>query len=148
MSLSAEISKHLRNLYHGGNYTGVNLKDTLAGLNWQQATARVHSFNTIVALVYHINYYVIAVSNVLRGQPLDASDKLSFDHPGIKSEGEWQILLSKFWADAEDFALLIEQLPDETLVKAFGDGKYGTGYRNIAGVIEHTNYHLGQIVLI
>ena len=148
MSLSAEISKHLRNLYHGGNYTGVNLRDTLAGLNWQQATARVHSFNTIVALVYHINYYVIAVSNVLRGQPLDASDKLSFDHPEIKSEGEWQILLSKFWADAEDFTLLIEQLPDETLVKAFGDGKYGTVYRNVAGVIEHTNYHLGQIVLI
>jgi uncharacterized damage-inducible protein DinB len=148
MSLSAEIAKHLRNLYHGGNYTGVNLKETLAALNWQQATTRVHSFNTIVALVYHINYYVIAVSNVLRGQPLNASDKLSFDHPRVETEGEWQTLLSKFWADAEDFALLIEQLPDERLTDAFGDGKYGTVYRNVAGVIEHTNYHLGQIVLI
>jgi SPX domain protein involved in polyphosphate accumulation len=148
MNLSAEIAKHLRNLYYGGNYTGVNFKDTLGGVSWKQASTKVHSFNTIVALVYHINYYVIAVSNVLRGQPLDGSDQFSFDHPEIKSEGEWKTLLTKFWADAEDFALLIEQLPDERLSQPLGDGKYGSMYRNIAGVIEHANYHLGQIVLI
>jgi hypothetical protein len=30
----------------------------------------------------------------------------------------------------------------------FDDGKYGTVLRNILGLIEHTHYHLGQIVIL
>jgi len=148
MNFASQIAKHLRDVYYGGNYTGVNLKDTLTDVSLEEATAKFHSFNTILALVYHINYYVIAVSKVLQGEPLNASDKFSYDHPQIQSEEEWEKFLDQFWADAENFAILVEQLPDDTFSEPFLDGKYGTYYRNIAGVIEHTHYHLGQIVLI
>jgi len=148
VNLSTQIGKHFRDVNNGGNYTGVNLKNILTGINWQQATTKVHSFNTILALVYHINYYVTAVSKVLQGEPLNASDKFSYDHPQIQSEEEWKKFLNQFWTDAESFAELIEQLPENKFLEPFLDGKYGNYYRNIVGVIEHTHYHLGQIVLI
>jgi len=148
MHLIKQIAKHLRDVYFGGNWTAVNLKDTLTDVNWQQATTKVYSFNTIGALVYHISYYVIAVSKVLQGEPLDAHDKYSFDHPPILAQEDWEKLLNNFWADAENLVSLIEQLPESKLEENFSDGKYGNYYRNINGVIEHTHYHLGQIVLI
>jgi hypothetical protein len=148
MNLSSQIAKSFRDLYSGGNYTGVNLKETLADVEWKKAATKFGSFNTIVALVYHINYYVIAVSKVLQGEQLNASDKFSFDHPQIGSEEEWKKFLDGFWTDAENFAMLIEQLRENKFSEPFLDGKYGAYYRNIAGVIEHTHYHLGQIVLI
>jgi len=146
--LSAHLSKHLKDVFFGGNWTSVNLRDNLANVTCQQAVTKLHSVNTILSLVYHINYYITAVTKVLQGEPLNASDKFSFDHPPIQSEEDWQNLLNKTWTDAENFAGLIEQLPDSKLWENFEDGKYGNYYRNIQGIIEHTHYHLGQIVLI
>ena len=148
MKLTSLLAKHLRDVHFGGNWTSVNLKDTLTGVTWQQATIQFDSLNTIVKLVFHINYYISAVSKVLQGEALNAKDKFSFDHPAINSEEDWQQLLNKLWSDAENFANLIEQLPDSKLDEAFTDEKYGSYYRNLQGIIEHTHYHLGQIVLI
>ncbi len=148
MSLTAQIAKHFRELYFGGNWTSSNLKEHLADVTWEQATTKVYSFNTIATLVFHINYYVSAVLKVLQGEPLNASDKFSFDHPLILSKEDWQKLLDKTWTDGEKFASLIEQLPESKLWEDFSDNKYGNYYRNLQGIIEHTHYHLGQIVLI
>jgi uncharacterized damage-inducible protein DinB len=148
MNLSQQLAKHFREVFFGGNWSDVNLKQSLEGISWQQATTKVYSFNTIAALVYHINYYVAAVLPVLQGGPLNASDKYSFDHPAIQSEKDWEALLNKFWSDAENFATVIEQFPEEKLQDDFSEGKYGNYLRNIQGIIEHTHYHLGQIVLI
>jgi hypothetical protein len=146
--LTKQIAKHFRDVYFGGNWTASNLKDNLAGVDCKLATTKVSSFNTIAALVCHINYYVRVVSKVLKGEPLNASDKFSFDQPPIESQEDWTNLLDNTWADAENFANLIEQLPQDKLWEDFFDGKYGNYYRNLHGVIEHAHYHLGQIVLI
>lgn len=148
MNLTTQIAKHFRDVHFGGNWTSVNLKDSLANVSWQQATTQVYSCNTIATLVFHINYYVGAILKVLQGGPLDAHDKYSFDLPPIQSQEDWEKLLNKTWAEAEKFADLIEQLPDSKLGETFSDEKYGTYYRNLHGIIEHTHYHLGQIVLI
>ena len=52
------------------------------------------------------------------------------------------------FTDAENFAVLIEQLPENKFAETFIDEKYGNYYRNIHGIIEHNHYHLGQISLI
>ena len=148
MNLTAQIAKHFREIHFGGNWTSSNLKDNLAGVTWQQATTRVYTFNTIATLVYHINYYVSAVLRVLQGEALDASDKYSFNLPPILSQNDWEKLLNKMWSDAENFAQLVEQLPEHELWEDFTDKKYGNYYRNFHGIIEHSHYHLGQIVLI
>ena len=148
MSITKLLAKHLRDVHFGDNWTTSNLKDNLNGVTWQQATAQVYSFNTIATLVFHINYYVSAVTKVLQGESLKASDKLSFTHPPIESQEDWDAFLDKVWGDAEKFATLIEQLNDNILEENFTDAKYGSYYRNLQGIIEHTHYHLGQIVLI
>ena len=148
MNLSHQLAKHFREVFFGGNWTSVNLTDTLADVNWQQAVTEVHSINTIATLVYHIIYYVGAVTKVLQGEPLNAKDSYSFSHPPINSAEDWDNLLSKVWTDAGAFAGLIEQIPEERLWENFTDEKYGIYYRNIQGITEHAHYHLGQIALV
>ena len=148
MSITKQIAKHLRDVHTGGNWTTSNMKEILGDVTWQEATVKVYSLNTIAALTFHINYFIDAVLKVLQGEPLTAKDKYSFDCPPIQSQEDWDILVGKVLTDAETFAGLIEQLPDEKLGEDFMDNKYGNYYRNLQGIIEHTHYHLGQIAVI
>lgn len=148
MNLSAQIAKHFREIHFGGNWTVSSMRDILADVNWQEATTQVASFNTIATLVFHTNYFVEAVLKVLQGGELDANDKFSFDHPPIHSAEDWEQMLNKSWKEAEQAAALIEALPEEKLGSFFVKEKYGNYYRNLHGIIEHTHYHLGQIVVI
>lgn len=148
MDHTKQLAKHFRDVHFGGNWTVSNVKDNLQGITWQQATKKVHSFNTIAVLTFHIGYFTEALLDVLEGRPLTSNDKFSFDHPPINSQEDWDKLVEKVLANAERAANLIEQLPDNKLFEDFTDKKYGNYYRNIAGIIEHTHYHLGQIALV
>ena len=148
MKTTQQIAKNFREVYVGGNWTDSSLKKQIETIDWQQATTKVHDFNTIATLVFHMTYYVTAALQVLKGKPLVAKDKYSFDHPPINSEQDWQQFLEKIWIEVEEFALLTERLPDKKLMENFSDEKYGNYYRNLHGIIEHTHYHLGQIVLL
>src|SRR3954467_8109926 len=125
MNLTAQIARHLKDVHFGGNWTWVNLKDTLADVSWQQAITQVYSLNTIASLVYHMNYYLNAVLGMLEKNELIAKHENSFKHSSIDSQKEWDALLEKTWRDAEHFASLIEQLPESKLWETFWEEKYG-----------------------
>ena len=148
MTTTQQIAKHFRDVHFGGNWTTSSLKEHLTDITWEQATAKVDSLNTIALLVYHMNYYVSVVLKVLKGEPLNASDKFSFNMPPNQSQKDWENLLNKTFSEAEEFASLLEELPESKLWETFIDEKYGNYYRNFHGIIEHTHYHLGQIVII
>jgi hypothetical protein len=148
MKLTEQIATHIRELHFGENWTAVNMKESLAGIDWQQATTPLQDLNTIAALVYHSNYFVDAILKVLRGEALDSKDSASFDHPPIHAHADWDKVLHKTFADAEAFAELVEQMPETKLWENFKEEKYGNYYKNIHGVIEHTYYHLGQINIL
>lgn len=146
--LLKNISKHYQELHVGKNWTWSNLSDALEGVDYKQATTKIYALNTIAILVYHIGYYTTAAIKVLQGGPLEGSDKISFDHPPIESEADWQQLKDRVMSEHQIFAELLEQLPEEKLWETFGEEKYGIYFRNIVGIIEHGHYHLGQIVII
>ena len=148
MTITQQIAKQLREVHFGGNWTASCLKEHLADVTWQQSTTKMEGYNTIMTLVYHMHYYVSVVSKVLDGEPLNAKDVYSFNHPPIENQQDWEQLLQQVWDEAESLATQIEQLPDSILTETFTDPKYGTYYRNLTGVIEHMHYHLGQIVII
>lgn len=149
MKLTAQIAKQLREVLLNGRWVAAtNLKEQLSDVSWEMATTKVGDLNTIAVLTFHINYYIAGLIKVFEGGSLDIRDKYSFDLPPIKSQEDWEKLLNKSWSDAEKFASLVEQMPDEKLQESFVDEKYGNYYRNIQAMIEHSYYHLGQIVLI
>jgi len=113
MNQSAQIAKRFRDVYFGGNWTSVDIKNTLEGITWQQAVTKIENLNSINVHVYHINYYVGAVLKVLEGGKLEASDNYSFDLSPLTNEEEWKALQDKAFAEAEKFANLVEQLPNE-----------------------------------
>ncbi|KRB56806.1 hypothetical protein [Flavobacterium sp. Root186] len=149
MKNTVEIANRFRETILNGTWiANTNYKHQLENLDWKIAVTPVKNLNTISILAQHIHYYINGINNVFKGGPLDIKDKFSFDFPPITSQEDWQIFLDKFWNAAEEFASFTEQMPDEKLDQIFIDEKYGTYKRNIEAMIEHSYYHLGQIVLI
>ncbi len=149
MKSTTQIAKQFREVHLDGDWVvATNLKVQLSDITWKQATTKIGSLNTIGALAFHLNYYVAGVVNVLKGGSLDIRDKYSFDLPPIESKKDWDKLLNKIWSDAEEFATLVEQMPEEKLSDIFVKKEYGNYQKNLHVIIEHTYYHLGQIVLI
>ena len=148
MKTSKLIAKNLHQVYFGGNWTASNLKDSLDGISLDMATKKVTGLNTVLALTYHIHYYLKGALDALKNGELTIRDKYSFNHPKLQSEVEWQEFQNNLWTEAKEFIFLIEKLEDAILQSNFIEEKYGSYYRNLAGIIEHTHYHLGQIVVI
>jgi len=144
-----QIANRFREVILNGTWiANTNYKDQLVGLDWKIATQNVDSLNTISVLAQHIHYYISGIWNVFNGGELEIRDKFSFDFPPIQSQEEWDNFLNRFWNDSERFASLVEQMTAEQLNESFVDEKYGSYARNIEAMIEHSYYHLGQIVLI
>ena len=149
MSMSQQLADRFREVMLNGTWiANTNYHKQLRDLNWQQATTKVNSYNTIALLTFHINYYVEGVLSVLQGGELTIRDKFSFDAPELTSEEDWQNLKDSLFTNSEAFAKEVEQLSDEQLQQAFVKKAYGSYQRNIEGMIEHCYYHLGQVSLI
>lgn len=149
MKSTGELAKRFREVFLDGTWiANTNYQHQLTNLTWETATASFGALNTIAVLAQHIHYYIAGIKNVLEGGSLDIKDKYSFDFEPVQSLAEWEHFVAQFRKDAEAFALLIEQMPEEKLKEVFVDEKYGTFQRNIDGIIEHGYYHLGQIVLL
>lgn len=143
------IANRFREVILNGTWiANTNFKDQLTGTGWELATTKVSSLNSIAALTFHIHYYIAGLIKVFEGGTLDIKDKYSFDMPPVQSQEDWEKLQNQFWLDAEKFARLTEQMPEQQLQEVFVDEKYGTYLRNIEAMIEHSYYHLGQVVLI
>ncbi|KGL62740.1 hypothetical protein [Polaribacter sp. Hel1_85] len=149
MKKSKEISDRFKEVFLDGTWiANTNYKQQLSDVNWQQATQKINSLNTIALLTFHVNYYLDGIINVFEGGDLDIRDMYSFNAPEIKNEKEWIALKESLFSNASIFSNHIEQLTEENLNSNFVDKKYGSFYRNIEGMIEHAYYHLGQISLL
>ena len=149
MTQSEHIASRLREVFIDGKWiANTNYKEQLENTNWKQATQQVGSLNTIAVLTYHINYYLDGILHVFQGGDLEIRDKYSFDLPPIESETDWLSLVTTLLDNAQQFVNHIESFDEQQWEQSFVDPKYGSYLRNMEGVIEHSYYHLGQIVLI
>ena len=123
------LANRFREVILNGTWiANTNFRNELEDLDWEIATAKFQDFNTIANLSQHIHYYIKGIKNVFLEGKLEIRDKYSFDFHEIKSQDEWKIFLK--------------------LKKKLAGLKYGTYSRNIEAMIEHSYYHLGQLVLI
>lgn len=148
MKTTELLANNLHQVYFGGNWTASNLKSALEGVTLQMASKQVFQFNTILTLTYHIHYYLKGTLDAINTGELTIRDKYSFDHPNLETENDWQEFLNTMWLEANTFIDLIKSLDDSVLDTYLAQEKYGKYHRNLLGIIEHTHYHLGQIVII
>ncbi|TXG38579.1 DinB family protein [Seonamhaeicola maritimus] len=149
MNLSKQLSNRLEEVLLDGKWVaGTNIKEQISDLTWKQATTKIDSLNTISDLLFHINYYTEGLIHYFETGKLEIKDKFSFDAPKIESEKDWKDLIKKFQIDTQKLIEKVKGFTNEKLDQTFFDDKYGTYYRNINVIIEHSYYHFGQIVLI
>jgi len=150
MSLNEQLAKQIKDLFLTGQWVGsnLNLKAQLDDVDFNMANAKYESLNTIALLAFHLNYYLEGLINVFKGGSLDIKDKYSFDMTPLSSQQEWDTMRHNIYRNAEYFVKLVEQMPSLQLNDPFTDEKYGTYLRNLIGILEHSYYHLGQIVII
>lgn len=149
MTTSEQLANRLREVVLNGTWiANTNFKDQCEHLDWEIATKKIEPLNTISVLAQHVHYYIKGIKIVFTYGNLEIKDHYSFDFPSIESQTEWETFLNKFWNDTEKLAVFIEKLSEEQLNENFVDEKYGSYLRNLEGIIEHSYYHLGQIVLI
>lgn len=148
MTLSQQIANQIREVLLNGTWVATNYKVQLSDVSWQQATAKVADLNTIADITFHIDYYLAGLIQVFKGGALEIRDKYSFDAPSITYQQEWDKRRQKLFNDAETFAQLVEHMDETTLMGPFVVPKYGNKYISIQATIEHSYYHLGQIVQI
>ena len=148
MTLAQHLGKHFRQAYFGGSFTERNLREELSDMPLAVAQRRTAGGNSVVALVYHLHFYVRGVASVLGGGPLDTRDAASWQTPAIDTEDEWRAFVTQVLAEGEAFAKTLEALPEEELWKPFYRPTNAPTLTNALGVLEHVYYHLGQVVLL
>ena len=150
MALNEQLAKQIKDLFLTGQWIGtnLNLKAQLDDVDFNMANAKYESLNTIALLAFHLNYYLEGLINVFKGGSLDIKDKYSFDMTPLSSQQEWDTMRHNIYRNAAYFVKLVEQMPLSQLNDPFSDEKYGTYLRNLMGLLEHSYYHLGQIVII
>ncbi len=148
MKIAQLIAAHLQDAFEGNNWSDVNVKDTLDGITFPEATTVTNaSSNTIAALLYHMTFYNRAIKQRLQGIEPEVSAANGFDMPPITSAYDWEQLKKNVFDTVFELADEIRNFPDEKLSEENPVGK-GSFYKKLHGVIEHNYYHLGQIVIL
>lgn len=149
MTSNKELADRLKEILLDGSWvTGTNIKSQIVDLDWKLATRKINNLNSIAELIFHIDYYIAGVLNAIETGKLEIKDKYSFDSPPINNNKDWKELVNKFCNDSVKLVETVENLTDDKLHQVFTHKKYGNYKRNINVIIEHSYYHLGQIVLI
>ena len=148
MILTERISQHVEGIFFGGNWTSVNYSGQLEDITVEEALEQVGPLNTVAVLTFHVAYFVRELVKMIKGGPLEAKDKLSFEIPPIYTQQDWDKVRDGLFTDAHELIAAIKEMPADRLSQFLGDEKYGDFYYNIHGIIEHAHYHLGQIAII
>lgn len=149
MKTATYLSNRLEEVLLNGKWvTGTNFKEQIENVHWEEAIRSVGELNSIAQITFHIHYYLQGVLRVFQGGSLDIHDKYSFDMPRIQSEKDWSNLKSRFLEDSKTFINVVNNMKETEFQSIFVEKKYGTFERSVDVIIEHSNYHLGQIVLL
>lgn len=149
MENNRELAKRFSDVILNNSWVANNsYKKQLTDLPLKVVLFKYPSLHSIAALAQHVHYYISGILNVFNGGNLDIKDIYSFDFLPLETIEQWHSFLAVFWTDAVAFTQQLEEMEENTLNSIFAKKKYGTYHFNINTLIEHSYYHLGQIVLI
>jgi len=138
----------LQRAYEGEAWHGPSLKQILADVTAARAARHpLASAHTIWELVLHISAWESAVASRLAGRYVAEPDEGDWPAVTDTSDAAWQATLQSLDATHQRLHDAIRDFDPERLHRRLAEGRESANYA-INGVIQHTLYHAGQIVLL
>lgn len=148
MDILALIARHVLDVHEGGNWTDVNVKETIRDITLKEAVMHTQaSPNTIAAVLHHLTYWNRVMVQRINGVRVAIPDSNGFETPPLNSEEDWQQLKEDNTASAHELSTAIKSFDEKRLEEPIIEG-YSSGYKNMQGTVEHIHYHLGQLVIL
>jgi uncharacterized damage-inducible protein DinB len=145
-SEAARIADQLRRVYEGPAWLGPALKPILSEITQNQAARRpIGSAHTIWELTLHIAAWMrIARERLAATQTRDHTE----DENWPAMAGSWQDALTMLEREERQLEQAMSSFPDKRLNETAPATEPQTFYELLHGVVQHTAYHAGQIVLL
>jgi uncharacterized damage-inducible protein DinB len=145
-SEAARIADQLRRVYEGPAWLGPALKPILSDVTQEQAAGRpIGDAHTIWKLVLHVAAWMrIARERLTATQTRDHTESENWS----AMVGSWQDALAVLEREERQLEQAILSFPDERLNEPAPATEPQTFYELLHGVVQHTAYHAGQIVLL
>lgn len=148
MDIRTLIAESIIEVTEGGNWTDVNIADTVKDISVQEATMRTPgSPNSIASLLHHLAYWNRVMIERINGVKVVVPDANGFDVPELKTDQDWGNLKADLKASAHELADAIRNFDLNRIEEPIVAGS-SSSYKNLQGTVEHIHYHLGQIVIL
>ncbi|HZR23725.1 MAG TPA: DinB family protein [Vicinamibacterales bacterium] len=149
MTRVERLAKHIERTITGPQWHGPVLDYVLTGVTAEQAAARpIAGAHSIWELVLHIAAWAEIARARLDGRAT-ADPPPDVDWPPVPdaSAQEWEAALHRMRESHRDLAVRVRQLSESALDEKIVGLEYATWYL-LHGVVEHSAYHGGQIMML
>ncbi len=148
MSEIERIHDRLRRIVEGDCWHGPALREILQDVSAPEAHARpIPGAHTIWELVLHIGAWAGAVRMRLGGERAELSDGENFPTVTDASQEAWEAARSGMEKKHRLLAATVAGLDESRLDEPLLEGMT-TLYNQLHGLIEHSIYHAGQLMLL
>jgi uncharacterized damage-inducible protein DinB len=146
---SSEVSRiadQLHRAYRGPAWHGPSLKAILTDVTAQRAAVRpANGAHSIWEIVLHITAWLrIARERLTASQARAVSDEEDWPAPG----SSWPETLATLEKEEQALEQAIRSFPEERLHEHAPAAEPQTYYVLLHGVVQHTLYHAGQIIIL
>jgi uncharacterized damage-inducible protein DinB len=139
------LASQLRRSYEGPAWHGPSLRELLAGVTSEQATAKpVSGAHSIWELLLHVTAWEREALAAVEGKKYET---LSGDKDWPTVNGTWQAALDDLESTSRSLVTAIRAMPEEKLNESVEGTEYNFYYL-LHGVVQHNLYHAGQIALL
>jgi uncharacterized damage-inducible protein DinB len=142
------IQDQLRRAVTGDAWHGDSLAEILADLQATEAVARpVADAHTAWEIVLHIVAWLETVARRLGGEAIELDEAEDWPVVDDASEAAWAHLRERLGAAHDELQTAIGTMGDDELAAPV-PGRQFDRYFMLHGVVQHTLYHAGQIVIL
>lgn len=144
---ATRIADQLHRAYRGPAWHGPSLKAILTDVTAERAALKpISGAHSIWEIVLHITAWMrIARERLTASEARTVSDEEDWQTPRATSWNETLIALESAERDLEE---TIRGFPDARLEERAPAAEPQTYYQLLHGVVQHTLYHAGQIILL
>src|SRR5262245_1815177 len=149
MSRARRLANHILRTFRGPMWHGPALTQVLEGVTHEQAAAKpIAGAHSVWELVLHASAWAEIARARVRGERL-ADPPPEEDWPPVGTTGldDWQLAIERLRESHRALAAAVRDLSDEALDAKVGELEYTVDVL-LHGVIEHSTYHGGQIMIL